>query len=216
MWSDTEPNWVLPSRRPPAVLRMLLRSSGRQSGRLSHLALVCTRYRRLHKVLAEREMRKAQEIAGIYRAFRKGHEDNKNEPGAADFYYGEMEMRRAALPRGVERAVLKLYWLMSGYGLRASRSIVATLATLMGASLLFLWIGFAEDHPNSASTSSATRASTSLLGALIYSARIGIGLLRDPQPRLTLWGDFTQIVVRIAVPLFLGLAVLAIRGRVKR
>jgi uncharacterized protein YjbI with pentapeptide repeats len=36
------------------------------------------------------------EIAGVYRALRKGREDNKDEPGAADFYYGEMEMRRHA------------------------------------------------------------------------------------------------------------------------
>jgi Luciferase-like monooxygenase len=35
-----------------------------------------------------------REIATIYRALRKGREDNKDEPGAADFYYGEMEMRR--------------------------------------------------------------------------------------------------------------------------
>jgi hypothetical protein len=32
-------------------------------------------------------------LAVLYRALRKAQEDNKNEPGAADFYYGEMEMR---------------------------------------------------------------------------------------------------------------------------
>ena len=39
------------------------------------------------------------QIAGLYRALRKGREDAKDEPGAADFYYGEMEMRRLARPR---------------------------------------------------------------------------------------------------------------------
>ena len=34
----------------------------------------------------------------LYRALRKGREDVKDEPGAADFYYGEMEMRRLARP----------------------------------------------------------------------------------------------------------------------
>ena len=34
-------------------------------------------------------------ITAIYRALRKGREDSKDEPGAVDFYYGEMEMRRA-------------------------------------------------------------------------------------------------------------------------
>ena len=38
----------------------------------------------------------AREVAGVYRDLRKGREDNKDEPGAADFYYGEMEMRRLA------------------------------------------------------------------------------------------------------------------------
>ena len=33
-------------------------------------------------------------IAAIYRSLRKANEDAKNEPGAADFYYGAMEMRR--------------------------------------------------------------------------------------------------------------------------
>ena len=33
-------------------------------------------------------------VAVLYRALRKSREDAKDEPGAADFYYGEMEMRR--------------------------------------------------------------------------------------------------------------------------
>lgn len=33
-------------------------------------------------------------LAAPYRALRKAQEDSKNEPGAADFYYGEMELRR--------------------------------------------------------------------------------------------------------------------------
>jgi hypothetical protein len=35
---------------------------------------------------------------GLYRALRKAREDAKDEPGAANFYYGEMEMRRHARP----------------------------------------------------------------------------------------------------------------------
>jgi DNA invertase Pin-like site-specific DNA recombinase len=41
-------------------------------------------------ILAEQ----ARAESDIYRALRKAQEDKKNEPGAADFYYGEMEMRR--------------------------------------------------------------------------------------------------------------------------
>ncbi|MFJ8540804.1 hypothetical protein ACIRFH_02095 [Streptomyces sp. NPDC093586] len=61
------------------------------------------------------------QLAPVYRALRKAFEDSKNEPGAADFYYGEMEMRRHDRV-GTSRAeygLLHAYWLLSGYGLRA-------------------------------------------------------------------------------------------------
>ena len=63
----------------------------------------------------------AGQIAELYRAFRKGGEDAKDEPDAADFYYGEMEMRRHAGGRGevyrgqVERAILTLYLLRGSH-----------------------------------------------------------------------------------------------------
>jgi hypothetical protein len=91
------------------------------------------------------------QIGAIYRALRKGQEDIKDEPGAADLYYGEMEMRRQKsdvqnrhlareVPRS-ERAIIWLYWLVSGYGLRASRALLALAITvaLLGAIPLSLW-----------------------------------------------------------------------------
>jgi len=148
----------------------------------------------------------ARELATIYRALRKGREEAKDEPGAADFYYGEMEMRRHAARRlSVERAVLTLYWLVSGYTLRAWRAVAALAMVLTLASwLLVNHNGLA--HP---------RAMT-FWGALRYSGRTAIGLLPKDQPILTPWGDVLQIAVRIFVPVLLGLAVLSIRGRVKR
>jgi hypothetical protein len=52
--------------------------------------------------------------------------------------------------------------------------------------------------------------------ALRYSGRTAIGLLPKDQPTLTPLGDVVQICVRIIVPVLLGLAVLPLRGRVKR
>src|SRR5512132_3183312 len=95
----------------------------------------------------EAEPLRADQIAGLYRALRKGREDNKDEPGAADFYYGEMEMRRhakreqarhdrrqghrgPATTAAAEHAILWLYWLISGYGLRAWRAVVTILVVL--------------------------------------------------------------------------------------
>jgi hypothetical protein len=36
----------------------------------------------------------ASQVAAVYRDLRRSFEGRSNEPGAADFYYGEMEMRR--------------------------------------------------------------------------------------------------------------------------
>ena len=92
-------------------------------------------------------------IAGLYRALRKGREDIKDEPGAADFYYGEMEMRRHAHgqadgsgggSRGQveQRGVLIAYWLVSGYGLRAWRAFVWFASITVAFALVFHLVGF--------------------------------------------------------------------------
>jgi uncharacterized protein YjbI with pentapeptide repeats len=161
----------------------------------------------------------AREVAGVYRDLRKGREDNKDEPGAADFYYGEMEMRRLAgarargaraadRPRGRltrdrgEHVILTLYWLVSGYGLRASRALVClALTVLVFGALLYRW-GF--------------KADTSLLGAITFSAESTTSLLHAPERTLTIAGEWLQTGLRLLGPLFFGLALLSLRGRVKR
>jgi hypothetical protein len=84
-------------------------------------------------------------IGSIYRALRRRPEDSKDEPGAADFYSGGMEMRRAARP---ERIILWLYRLVSGYGLRASRALGALLITVAVFSFGLWWFGFDPPHPD--------------------------------------------------------------------
>ena len=89
--------------------------------------------------------RDAERIAGTYRDLRKGREELLNAPGAADLYYGEMEMRRHAAARlSVERLVLDGYWLVSGYALRAGRALVCLLVTLALAAVAFHQFGFAD------------------------------------------------------------------------
>jgi hypothetical protein len=160
---------------------------------------------RRRQAIRERQQQ-AREIASLYRALRKGREDAKDEPGAADFYYGEMEMRRYAAPRfSVERAVLTLYWLVAGYALRAWRALAALAAVLVVAAWLFVHQhGFVDPQ------------AMTFWSALRYSGRTAIGLLPKDQPKLTPWGDVLQIAVRIIIPVLLGLAVLSVRGRVKR
>jgi uncharacterized protein YjbI with pentapeptide repeats len=146
-----------------------------------------------------------EEIAALYRRLRKGLEDSKNAPGANAFYYGEMELRRRHTAPLPERVILWLYWLFSGYGLRASRALVALAVTIaVGAILLDLW-GFQTDRPYNGYGR-----------ALLFSLESSISLLRAPQAKLSAGGHVTQIVLRLAGPLFFGLALLALRGRVKR
>lgn len=93
----------------------------------------------------------------MYRELRKGREDAKEELGAADFYYGEMAMRRQAA-RGVERWLLTGYWAVSGYGLRASRAVAAFLiVVVVFAGLLYGW-GFQSPSPSGSPASMCTVA----------------------------------------------------------
>jgi uncharacterized protein YjbI with pentapeptide repeats len=151
----------------------------------------------------------AGQIAGLYRALRKGREDAKDEPGAADFYYGEMEMRRRArrtdeASRGrVERAILTAYWLVSGYGLRAWRALAWLLVAVMVATIGLRTVGFTHDrHPWSS--------------AFLYTAGAVTHLVNPPDGLLTEPGQAIRIAIGLLGPLLLGLALLAVRGRVKR
>jgi uncharacterized protein YjbI with pentapeptide repeats len=192
------------------------------------------------------------EIARLYREVRKGLEDSKDEPGAADFYYGEMEMRRhdkrqqvrrkrtlpirngesvATIDDGTsstdpgsntetgdlkpgrfgssaaaEYAILTLYWLVSGYGLRAWRALASLTAVALVASVIYAFWGFDR-----------TAGLDELPSALLFSTQATTALLRGPDPRaLTTVGEWLLIALRLIGPVLLGLAVLSVRGRVKR
>jgi hypothetical protein len=145
-------------------------------------------------------------IASIYRALRRGRENNGDAPGAADFYFGEMEMRRLDQnsPRA-ERAILWLYWLVSAYGLRSLRALAALLVTIVAFAVLFRWFGFTPR--------------ITFTRALLFSAESTSNLFRTPEaPKATLTegGEALQIALRLLGPLFFGLALLSLRGRVRR
>ena len=153
----------------------------------------------------------ARLVESTYRSLRKGLEDNKNEPAAADFYYGEMQMRRAAAKsRSVERSVISLYWLVSGYALRAWRAVTALAAVLALSSLAFYAFGL--PHPHEA-VSRVDRINT----AVILSLESAVSLLRGPPNTLvTTAGHYVEFALRLLGPVLFGLALLSLRGRVKR
>ncbi len=173
-----------------------------------------------------------ERLLTLYRQLRKALEDAKNEPGAADFYYGEMEMRRRAstTPAG-ERFLLALYWALSGYGLRSIRALSALVIVLALATAGFATIGFAGSanitylpvgpaHPGAAVAYRQTTVSgprPGWLGAFIYSVDSSTSLLSSSQSQpLTGIGNAVQILLKLLGPLFVGLALLAVRNRVKR
>jgi Pentapeptide repeats (9 copies) len=176
-----------------------------------------------------------KEIASVYRALRKGREDNKDEPGAADFYYGEMEMRRHDPTKlRVERLVLFLYWVVSGYALRASRALAWLLGVLVLATVLLAVMGLAQPvtTPSMEATITGTPphqtvrfqppsvspADRSLPARLATAALVAVegAVFRTSEQELTYRGRLIQAVLRFVGPILLGLAVLSIRGRVKR
>jgi hypothetical protein len=148
----------------------------------------------------------AKRVAALYRDLRKAQEDSKNEPGAADFYYGEMEMRRTDPTAGrAERLILFLYWLTSGYGLRATRALSCLAVLIAMAAVAFHSIGFEPPSPG-------------LGTSLLYAAQSTVSLESKLAglPFLTWQGETLRLIMRLLGPLLLGLALLAVRNRVKR
>jgi hypothetical protein len=163
----------------------------------------------------------AAEVEQVYRALRKGCVEAKDEIGAGDFYYGEMEMRRLGqflLARSRRRArwwpgwfaargehlLLWLYWLVSGYGLRASRAFAALTVLIALAAAAFVAWGYPP------------AAQVTYADSMRFTLRAATSLLRGPEQDLTPAGEWIELVLRFTGPVLFGLALLAVRGRVRR
>ncbi|WP_197288156.1 pentapeptide repeat-containing protein [Nocardia sp. NRRL S-836] len=179
-----------------------------------------------------------ERLAVLYRSLRKAFEDTKNEPGAGDFYYGEMEARRHAPSTGCgERALLTAYWAISGYGQRAGRALGA-LMVLIGL-LTVLLTGWGLPHTTAVQQVTVPPAAAGQTQTLEIvpapakiqsnepkwtidrtgkAVRIALGsvIFRDADQKLTQPGMWTVVAGRAFGPLLLALAALAIRARVKR
>jgi hypothetical protein len=177
-------------------------------------------------------------LTPVYRQLRKSLEDGKNEPDAADFYYGEMDMRRhdPKRPRA-ERALLALYWAASGYGLRSSRALGWLLGAMAATVLVMMLWGIPTDDPKPATTGQLTGQTISLttdkpdpvnptgsLRSRLTSERwekslrvvVNSVAFRSSGQDLTITGTYAEMASRLTEPVLLGLTALAIRGRVKR
>ncbi|MEU4358697.1 pentapeptide repeat-containing protein [Streptomyces virginiae] len=178
------------------------------------------------------------QLAAHYRALRKAFEDGKNEPGAADFYYGEMEMRRhdRTDTTQAERSLLHGYWLLSGYGLRASRALGWLAAAMLVTIVLLMGFGLPQASPKQQVTGIVPPGGGSVTlkideaapqnptGNRFTSERFEKALnvtlnsvvFRSSGQDLTTAGTYIERTSRLLEPVLLALVVLAIRGRIKR
>ena len=141
-------------------------------------------------------------LAETYRALRRGRENARDRPGASDFYYGEMEMRRRSAP-GVDRAVLGAYWLVGGYGLRASRALLAYFLLVGVLAVALACWGLSGHAPFS---------------EIVVYVLATTTVLQKPSStlHLTVVGSYLEVAARLIGPAMFALILLALRSRVRR
>ncbi len=146
-------------------------------------------------------------LAVLYRQLRQAIEEARNAPGAADLYYGEMEMRRLSTKGRDERWLLAAYWLVSGYGLRASRSMLILGGLILAAAEALQRTGFGHHPPH-----------PGYVDCLLYAmgSVLSLDLSGHLPATLSDWGQLIRMALRIGGPVLLGLAALALRGRITR
>lgn len=148
---------------------------------------------------------RTSEIAAVYRSLRHAYETRSDQPGAADFYYGEMEMRRNTPDAGpAERIIVFIYWLISGYALRAGRVFASIVIVLLGGGYAMARWGFVYR--------------VCFPVGVFHFARSAVPGLRptDHDGIITPIGWGLQMGAVGLVPLLLALLLLALRNRVRR
>ncbi|GAB1331630.1 hypothetical protein ACE1SV_59690 [Streptomyces sennicomposti] len=179
-----------------------------------------------------------EDVSAVYRQLRKAFEDAKNEPGAADFYYGEMEMRRHsrhATPPG-ERGLLHAYWFLSGYGLRASRAAGWLIVAMITTVLLLMGLGLPQNSPRQQATGVVPAHGGRVTFTMdkddppnpthdrftgkrfekALNVTLNSVIFRSSGQDLTTAGTYIEMTSRLLEPALLALAILAVRGRIKR
>ncbi|XQE82166.1 pentapeptide repeat-containing protein [Streptomyces microflavus] len=176
-------------------------------------------------------------LTAIYRQLRKAREDAKDEPGAADFYYGEMEMRRHSHTwRQAERWLLQAYWLLCGYGLRASRALGWLAAAMITTIMLMVSFGLPNESPKQTATGTVPEGGGKVTFKIdkedpsnptgdrftgeryqkALTVTLNSVIFRSSGQDLTTAGTYIEMTSRLAEPVLVAFAGLAVRGRVKR
>lgn len=240
----TNPEWILFRHRRVIVDEYMLREKHLRAGRAESQRANAALWRRYKAILPPpttktteglevvyRRMRADEEeshgpttkrLEGVYRQMRAALEESRAAPDAADFYYGEMEMRRLSFPhRRFERMLLSLYKLTSGYGLRAYRALLSYLVILFSFAALFRyrtsWFVLNENvAAGGTGTSPGVLSFDHYWDVVAILSRSAVNFAAATGGGLTAWGTLSILLLRLAAPTFLALAILAIRARVQR
>src|SRR6185295_6601346 len=114
-----------------------------------------------------------------------------------------MEMRREGADSWIERAILTIYWLVSGYGMRASRAAIAFAFVALALAAGFQTFGL-ENPPGFWHT-------------LGWTVTACVSLTKPVETvDLTTGGVYLNVTARILSPALIALVVLALRSRVRR
>jgi len=165
------------------------------------------------------------------RNLRAAIEGSSNDQGANALYEMEMRCRRREMPRSrwAERAILDLYRLGAGYGVRPVRAAVGWLAVTCAIFALLVAFGF--EPAGGAAAPTAQRAPLAISrgdaaacpmsnrpygDAAIIAVRAAIPGFDAGEECLTQGGRWTVTVGRVAAVVLLGFFALGVRAQVKR
>lgn len=142
------------------------------------------------------------QVSSVYRELRRSLESKSDMPGAADFYFGEMEMRRWGGSRSyLERLLVWSYWLLCGYGLRPARALGTWVLMVVGGAICLYKFGLST--------------SPSVSQALLVALRASIpGFVSTPG--LTQEGQWIETILRVLGTLLIALFLLSVRSLVMR
>lgn len=135
-----------------------------------------------------------------------------------------------------ERGLLHSYWMLSGYGLRASRALGRLTVTMLVTIVLLMGFGLPKDSPKQEATGTVPPGGGKVTleidkadpqnptGERFTGKRFEKALnvtlnsvvFRSSGQDLTTAGTYVEMASRVAEPALLGLAVLAVRNRVTR
>ena len=145
---------------------------------------------------------KASQVAVAYRDLRRSLEAKSDMPGAADFYFGEMEMRRWSKETGLlERILIWFYWLLAGYALRPLRALLCWILIVALGALIIARYGLTPPVSFFDTILPAVKASLP-----------GFPLAGDLSPT----GEWAQVILRIVGPIQAALFILAVRAHLMR